>query len=152
MQQHMYLVFDNFVDSNIGPRGKHKRSGVVGQPYSSTVRKSAELSNGSVNPLCYLLRGGGVIFADPLNDAGEVVGRIGRPLEPASCTKHLLDALDHFVMLQQIATARGRSALFHGRNEMFVVFQHPVNRLLNYLRGAFADAGCGLLQTGLFFR
>jgi len=55
-------------------------------------------------------------------------------------------------MLKQVATA-GRSAAFlNGFDKASVIFQHPVNRFLNYLRSLFTCTCSELTQAGFFVR
>jgi len=54
-------------------------------------------------------------------------------IELGSGAENLLDALNHFVMVQQVATAGRRTSFLHGLNESSLVLQHAVDGFLDQL-------------------
>ena len=105
------------------------------------------LVDGSGHPM----RGFRIIGADTLNDVSEVVKMLSSSTAVASRAEHLLDALDYFVMIQEVAASgRPYGLSLWPSIEARIIFQHPVDRFFDHLRDILARAGGELMYERFF--
>src|SRR5579864_2963584 len=79
--KYLHLVFDNFINDNIGPLRKHQLAGGRRQAYTPTIWKLTQCGYARENSLGNTLSGRGIVFANALDNASEVGCGISRPTD-----------------------------------------------------------------------
>jgi hypothetical protein len=146
--KHLYLVVDNFVYRDVGPRGEDQFTGILRQADPALVREFPQAGDRLIN--------GFAPRAGPRQGYLCECSRLCAPdrqrpwssTEPASGLKHALDAGDDFGMFEQLAPASRSPAFLDCLDEPGVVFQHPVHGLHDELRGLSTGAVSKVVKTG----
>jgi len=150
--KHLYLAADDFVNRDVGPWGKDQLAGVLRQTDPAGIRKF--LQGGRCSGRRFAPHGGpprGYLCGCTRRYAPDRL-RPWPSTEPASRSKHALDAGDNVVVSEQLAAAGRGTAFLDSLDEAGIIFKHSVHGFDNELRGRPAGARGEILEPGFLLR
>ncbi len=150
--KHLHLVAENLIYRDVRPRREQDFASIFGQADSPAARKRPQRGNSVENGLCHPNGAFRIFSGNVFDNARQILGSGLGPTNIHLRTQNSLDALHDFVVVQQGASAGVSSTLLDGFQEVPLVLEHAVNRLLDKRYRSLPAAGRNLLEAGFFLR